>query len=334
MRIKLTYIGGLKDIVLSELTQYPELRIIEIQDEELYIEYTADFGTIRKLRSITNAHLIKQGAEINPYFISKNKSVLGGLIDTVMNGNTDRFRTFKLSCAGSDSKEVQDIQRFIISEYRLTLSEDADMEIYIGKSNVWEVGVRLTARPLSLREYKVANIKGGLNPTIAYAMNTFCNLNTIHSYLNIFSGSATLLIEAGMSNPNLRLFGFDNNGTSTALAVQNIKKAGLVKQIELRNFNVFDKPDIGMFDCIVADLPFGMQIAKDEDLEKLYTCFVEYSETVLASGGTLVTYTTEHSLLQKIIEQSKFEISTMLDLKVSTVIEKYIYPKIFVCKLK
>lgn len=58
-------------------------------------------------------------------------------------------------------------------------------------------------------------------------MNTFCNLNSQHSYLNIFCGSATLLIEAADINPNLHLVGFDNNGKTVSEAIKNIKKLGV-----------------------------------------------------------------------------------------------------------
>ena len=93
-------------------------------------------------------------------------------------------------------------------------------------------------------------------------------------------------------------------------------------------------PEIGTFDVITADLPFGMQISKGEDLEKLYKTFVDYSGKILAKNGVLVAYTTESELLQKILKQSKFQVEKTLELKVSTVVGAYIYPKIFVCRLK
>jgi hypothetical protein len=77
-----------------------------------------------------------------------------------------------------------------------------------------------------------------------------------------------------------------------------------------------------------------MQISKDEDLEKLYQCFVDYCEEFLNPNGTLVAYTSEHELLQPLLEKSKFTITKTLDLKVSTVVGAYLRPKIFVCKFK
>jgi tRNA G10 N-methylase Trm11 len=330
---KLTFIQGLKDVVEGEIKKHKNLHIVEIKEDSMYLDFVSDFKILKELRSVLNAYVVKRSDTLHPLYISNHKSVLDDLIEKVVHGNEKMFRTFKLSCAGSDSKEVSDIKKFITTTYKVTVAEDADLEIYIGKiGDLWEIGVRLTARPLSLREYKVANIKGGLNPTIAYAMNTFCDLDKATSYLNIFSGSGTLLIEAGLSNSNIKLLGFDSNGKTNALAVENIKKAGLIKSIQLKTANIFDKPALGTVDVITSDLPFGMQISKGEDLGKLYGSFLEYCGETLDTKGVLVMYTTEHELLSKLLESSKFMTDKVLDLKVSTSEGGYIYPKIFVCK--
>lgn len=333
--LKFTFIPGLKNIVLNEIAQYPALEIVTQGKQEIYIRPLQDLTPLLNLRSILNVYIIRRGSEFNPHYISKHKSILGNLIENVLKANNTIFSTFKLSCAGLQSKEVRQIQTFILTTYRLTVAEDADMEVYIGKSNgLWETGVRVTPRPLTLREYRVANIKGGLNPNVAYAMNSFCNLPNIDSYLNIFSGSATLLIEAAQINPKLKLVGFDSNGKTNALAVQNIKKAGLLKSIHLQTANIFDSPNLGKFSAITVDLPFGMQISKGEDLKKLYECFIEYTQKVLTQDGIVVMYTSEHKILEPILSKSKFIIIEIINLRVPTSINAYLHTKIFVCKMK
>lgn len=340
MLFKLTLIPGLKPVVLNEVSKYSDLNITENGEDKIYLDFVSDFTNILTLRSITNAYVVKRGEKFNPYFVCNHKSILGDLIEIVLGKKEDKikqvFKTFKLRCAGSDSKEVKEIQSYINNTYKLTESDDADLEIYISKPNeLWEISVRLTPRPLSLRDYRVANIKGGLNPTIAYAINTYCNLNNKQSYLNVFSGSGTLLIEAGLSNPDLKLVGFDVDGKNNALAIQNIKKAGLIKQIHLKTANIYNKPHLGKFDIIASDLPFGMQISSKENLESLYKSFTEYCEETLNENGTLLVYTTEHKLLQNILESSKFNTIKTTDLVISTsVAGTYLYPRIFVCKFK
>ena len=144
-----------------------------------------------------------------------------------------------------------------------------------------------------------------------------------------------MLIEASQCYPNLKqLIGFDNNKKSISLAIQNIKKAGLIKKIQLKERNIFDKPDLGKFDVITSDLPFGMVISKNEDLENLYQCFIEYCQKTLSPGGKLVVYTSKYEILKKIILESEFKIVKTLELKFMTSVNAYLRPKIFVCRLK
>ncbi len=313
--VKLTFIQGLKEIVLDELAKYNKFKVVNSGKSEVYLESTEDIHELLELRSILNVYLIKYGGNLNPYFISNHKLVLGELIKLVLDNSDERFRTFRLSCAGGDTEEVLAIEKYIQDTYKLVKDEEADMDMYIGKNGqMWEVGVRTTTRPLSVRDYRVANIKGGMNPTIAYALNSLCDLGKASSYLNIFSGSATLLIEAGLENKKINLLGFDIDKKSNSLAIQNITKAELIKRINIKTADILEKTDFGNFDVIASDLPFGMQISKDEDLSKLYTNFVDYSETKLNPEGTLATYTTEHELLKEVIKKSKFRIIKELEL--------------------
>jgi len=275
-----------------------------------------------------------RNSKYNPIYISNHKSTSSDLIEIVVNG--DKFKTFKITCAGSNSPEVRSIAEYIQKTYGLTEKEEADMKIHIIKSNeIWEIGIQITPRPLSLRDYKIKNMSGAMDPTIAYAMNFLCELEKVNSYLNVFSGSATLLIEAGQCYPNLKqLIGFDNNKKHISLAIQNIKKAGLIKRIQLKEKDIFDKPDLGKFDVITSDLPFGMSISKNENLENLYQCFVEYCQETLNREGKLVVYTSEYEMFEKIILKSKFKIVKTLELKFITSVNAYLRPKIFACRLR
>ncbi|MBU2472701.1 methyltransferase domain-containing protein [Patescibacteria group bacterium] len=336
LEIKLDFITGLREIVLNEISQYANLRVIKEEGDSFYLDFVQDLTEIKHLRSVSRAYIIAQNSKYNPLYISNHKSILNNFVEIIISGNRDKFKTFKITCAGSDSSEVRSIAEYIQRTYGLTKKEEADMKIHIIKlDGIWEIGIQITSRPLSFRDYKVKNISGAMDPTIAYAMNSLCELENANSYLNVFSGSATLLIEADQCFPNLKqLIGFDNNKKYISLAIQNIKKAGLIKKIQLKKKDVFDKPDLGKFDAITSDLPFGMSISKNEDLEKLYRCFVEYCEEILNHGGKLVVYTSEHEMLEKIILKSKFKIIKTLELKFMTSVNAYLRPKIFLCRLK
>lgn len=336
LKIKLSFITGLREVVLNEINKYQNFHIIGEEADSFYLDFVQDFTEIKCLRSVARAFVVVQDSKYNPFYISNHKSILGDLASLVLSGNENKFKSFKITCAGSDSSEVRGIAKYIQETYGLMEKENADMKIHIIKpGEIWEIGIQITPRPLSVRDYKVRNMSGAMDPTVAYAVNSFCELEKVKSYLNVFSGSATLLIEAAQCYPNLeRLVGFDNDKKHLSLAIQNIKKAELIKTIQLKEGDIFDKPDLGKFDVITSDLPFGMSISKDEDLEKLYRCFVEYCGGVLYKDGKLVVYTSEHEILKDIFLESKFEIVKTLDLKFMTSVNAYLRPKIFVCRLK
>lgn len=334
--IKLSFVNGLIDIVLKEIHTYPEIVITNQGVDHLYINFFNNFEIIKKIRSILKAHLVIRDSKYNPLYVSNHKSIVGDLIKSVLDrSNKNDFKTFKIICAGSDTKEINEIEKYIENNFDLIKAEEADVKIHIVKvGEVWETGLQITHRPLSVREYKVRNMSGAMDPTVAFSMNYLCELNQAKSYLNAFSGSGTLLIEAGQYYPNLdKLIGFDNNKESLSLSIQNIKKAGLIKKIQVKEFDIFDKPNLGIFDAIVADLPFGMVISKNEDLEVLYKTFIEYSEKYLNPKGTLAVYTTELDTFKKAIVGSKFKITKTLNLKIVTTEDLYLNTAIFICKI-
>ncbi|MBU1159655.1 methyltransferase domain-containing protein [Patescibacteria group bacterium] len=336
LKLKLSFITGLKEIALNEIIQHPNFRIVGENADSIYLDFIQDLTEIKNLRSVSRAYIIIENPKYNPLYISNHKSILGGLIEMVVSKNKEVFKSFKITCAGSDSPEVRSVAKYVEENWGLIEKEEADLKIHMIKhDDIWEIGIQITPRPLSVRAYKVRNMSGAMDPTVAYALNSLCGLDQAESYLNVFSGSATLLIEAGQCYPNLKkLIGFDNNKKHISLAIQNIKKAGLIQKIELKEKDIVDKPDLGKFDVITSDLPFGMSISKDEDLDKLYQCFIEYCEQSLNHAGILAVYTSEHEMLEKIIRGSRFKVIKTLELKFITSVDAYLRPKIFVCKFK
>lgn len=336
LEIKITFITGLREIVLNEICQYPDFHVVRDGEDSFYLSFVKDLTEIKRLRSVSRAYIITQDSKYNPLYIFNHKSILGNLIKIIISGHKDAFKTFRITCAGSDSPPVHSITEYIQETYGLVEQKEADLKIHIIKlDDIWEVGAQITPRPLSLRDYRAIHMSGAMDPTIAYAMNSLCELEGASSYLNVFSGSATLLIEAGQCFPNLKkLVGFDNNKKTISLAMQNVKKSGLIKKILLKEKDVFDKPDLGKFDVVTSDLPFGMSISKGENLEDLYRCFIEYCQETLNRDGILAIYTSEHEMLKKIIHESQFKIVKTLELKFITAVGAYLRPKIFVCKFK
>lgn len=337
LQLKLSYILGLRDVVFEEIKQYPELEILSEGGGLFYVKYIENFDIVKNLRSISRVYLVSRDSRYNPLYVSNHKSVLGKLVEIVTTkDNKNNFKTFKIYCAGSDSPEVHEIEKYLEERLSLKKSEDADLKIYIIKvGNIWELGLQITPRPLFLREYKIRHMNGAMDPTIAYSLNFLCGLEKYETYLNVFSGSATLMIEAGQCYDNIKkIIGFDNNKEHLSLSIQNIRKAGLIKRVQIKEGNIFNKPNFGKFDVITSDLPFGMAVSKGEDLENLYKVFIGYAEESLNKNGTLGVYTSEFKILEDLILDSKFKLSKEVRIKLMTSEEQYLPVKLMVFSLK
>lgn len=335
LKIKLEFINGLQEIVLNEIKQYSNFQVIKKGDNSIYLRFIDDFALLKNLRSVLRVFTISEDFNYNPLYLAKHKSIIGDIV-TLVSQNNKHFKTFKIICAGSDSLVVRSIADYIQNTFGLKEKDDADLKIHIVKNDgTWELGAQISPMPLSVRNYKVKNMEGAMDPTIAYAVNSLCSLENVNSYLNVFSGSATLLIEAGQCYTNIKnLVGFDISKEALSLSMKNIKESGLIKAIKVKEADIFDQPQFGKFDVVTADLPFGMLVSKHEDLESLYHRFIDYCQDTLNDKGTLVVYTVKSDLLKKIIKQSNFKITKSLPLKIFASSKVNIYPTIFVCKHK
>ncbi len=336
LKLKLAYVPGLRDVVFDEINKKTDFEIVREDKDAFYINYIEDFDKIQVLKTVSRVYLVHRNEKFNPPFISNHKSILSNLINIVVSKNEARaFKSFKINCAGSDTKEILEIKDYIVSELKFEEKDEADLKIYIAKiDGAWEVGLQITPRPFSLREYKVRNMSGAMDPTIAYSLNYLCGLENYKTYLNIFSGSATLMIEAGLNYENLeKIMGFDNNKEYLSLSIQNIKKAGLIKKLSVKELNIFDRPDLGKFDVITSDLPFGMIISKGEDLESLYKTFIEYCEASLNQGGKLGVYTSEFKLFEKLVANSSFKLEKEININLITSEDEYLPVKMLIFSL-
>jgi tRNA G10 N-methylase Trm11 len=334
MKIRLTFVSGLADMVAEEVTRKTSARAFVSTVDSLYLEYSGTFEEFLTLKSVSTVSLVLEDDQYHPLYISRHKSILKNLIAEVVEKSHDKFTTFRLSCAGADTDEVLSIKKYIAEEFRLIEQSEADLKISIGKvGELWEIAVQVTRRPLSYRSYKVNHMSGAMDPVIAYALNECCDISKAQSYLNMCSGSATLLIEAALEYEHLAsLVGIDNNKNHLSQAYHNIRKAGLIKRIQLLERDILDVPHVGMFDIIAADLPFGMVIGKNDDLEQLYSAFLHSAEGMLKGGGVVGVYTSEYETLMKVLDTSIWCTTKEVSLKLVTSVNSFLYPKIIILK--
>src|SRR4051812_6640612 len=114
--LKLTFVHGLKEVVLDELQARFEPQIALHGRDAIYLPFFPEHKRLETLRSVNAIFAVRRDEKLNPHFLSKHKSIVGELIDIAFSSE-HTFKTFKVSCAGSDSKDVSHIQKYIAETY-------------------------------------------------------------------------------------------------------------------------------------------------------------------------------------------------------------------------
>ncbi|GAA4005100.1 hypothetical protein GCM10022631_15380 [Deinococcus rubellus] len=166
----------------------------------------------------------------------------------------------------------------------------------------WDVLARLTPRPLSARAWRVCNMAGGLNATIAYAVFKLAGVRDADRIFNPMSGSGTLLIERDLLGPSMALVGVDTDPDAVRCAQQNIgaaKRTIEVAQVDALNTGLPPRS----FDLIVADLPWGDAITVKGGNEALYTGFLKEMHRLCSRQGRMVVLTHELRLFERLMAE-------------------------------
>ena len=187
------------------------------------------------------------------------------------------FTSFRFSAAGSDSavfmRLAEEIQKVTGLRHDV---EEGDLLLRIRKSNEgWEILLRTTPRPLSSRPWRVCNLSGGLNATLAAAMVALVGVKSQDRFFNLMCGSGTLLIERRSRGQAARLVGCDISGEALTCSEENIQASHL-SGIELLRADATSLPfESASFDVIVADVPWGDAVGTHRDNAALYPAFLK-----------------------------------------------------------
>jgi 23S rRNA G2445 N2-methylase RlmL len=329
--IKLSHHIGIDDVVQDEVGEKLRSNIVHKGKGALYMTYEDALSNYKKLQSVQRVSIVVQDEKYHPLYLSKHKSIIGDIVREVLEQD-ETFRTFDIHCAGADSREVSSIRHYVEDTFGIRKeggkenSKLPDLKISIIKIfNTWEVSVQITPKPLSVRTYKKVDMNGAMDPTLAYVLNHVCGVEKAKTYLNIGSGSGTLVIEAKRTNRKLeKVVGFDNNKSAITGSIQNIRAAGYIRDIEIQKHDIYDQPLVGVFDIVTANLPFGMAIGKGDDLEKLYQSVVRCAIKNVVDGGLIGLYTSQKKIIEKVIADEGVEIKKKKMVQVMTSRERFL----------
>ncbi len=225
------------------------------------------------------------------------------------------FRTVRLSAAGADSSVFQRFRARIGEATGLREADDASdllLRFRRGSDGRFELSVRISPRPLSARAWRVCNLKGALNAAVASIMASLSQAKADDVYLNLASGSGTLLVERALLGPAGRLIGCDVDVEANACAARNVAAAGL-DNVELTDWDATHLPlaDASV-DALTVDLPFGQLVGSHAENAELYPALFAEAARVARPGAPLIAITPQVRLLERSVDSDRWAIETVL----------------------
>jgi tRNA (guanine6-N2)-methyltransferase len=243
------------------------------------------------------------------------------------------FRSFRFSAAGRDSSVFDRLRDDLAAEIRLVNAPDeADLLLRVcpnvDRSKGWQVLVRLTPRPLATRDWRVCDMPGALNASVAAAMVEMTNPRRNDAFFNPMCGSGTLLIERVGRMPVDLAAGCDTDPDALACGRENVRAAGLGHMIDLLEMDAaaLDLPD-GAFTALAADLPWGQLSGEHAENPALYRAVLREWARIAARGARLAVVTHEVTVFEDLLGEIA-DVWALID--VVKVFQGGLHPRIYV----
>lgn len=311
---------GLESMAAAEIESLPQ--IYDVQKEKGAIRFQRPqvrLDMIQHLKLVTAVYL----SQVYP--VPRPKALLGhqhfqGLIkqiQTAMEHERGAFHTFHLAAAGDDSSVMQRIKSEIAASTGLTADEEGgDLWIRIrrdARKIGWEVLVRTSRRPLVTRAWRVRDWPGAVNAVLAQAAIRLTKPTPEDVFLNIGSGSGTILIERGLSGPAKMLIGCENNADVIAIAQENAQAAPQVPAHWLHADGQKLPIASQSIDALAADLPFGVLVGSTERNEALYPALLNEAARVAKTGARFAIITQAVRIMDSLLPtQRDWQVENML----------------------
>lgn len=176
------------------------------------------------------------------------------------------------------------------------VDEDADVEVWatlIERDLL--CGLRLSDVSMR-RRAKRAHLPASLRPALAAAMVMLSEPAPADIFLDPMAGAGTLLVERAAAGPFAQIYGGDNN--RAAVTAMETNTSDLRGAVECRRWDARALPlDEQSVNKVAVNLPFGKQVAENEDLPRLYRAVLGEIRRVIQPGGRVVILAGDMRLL-------------------------------------
>lgn len=228
------------------------------------------------------------------------------------------FTGLRIAAAGAESSVFQRLAATLAEAVGLPVDQsggDLMLRVTPAQEGGWEVLVRLTPRPLSTRPWRVCNMPGGVNATVAVSMNRLLGESAGERYLNLMCGSGTLLIERALSAPSpMRLTGVDVSAKALSCARQNWSAAFGRSGGEASSFGPaveWIEADVrgldlgGSYTAITADAPWGDAVGEHASNRELHNELLTCAARAAAPAARFALLSHEVRMAREVIADSR-----------------------------
>lgn len=315
LRYEAEVLRGLLPFARQELQELAQFRLprdsqADTQnDEALLFDYAGDSRILTRLRTVVAVYRVVDFAVPRP------KALLGqqhwqrllAAIQSVRQKHD--FAGFRLSAAGKDSSILTRLRQDIAHATGLAESNEGELLLRLRPSpQGWQVLIRLTPRPLSARAWRVCNMAGGLNATLAASMIKLAKLQPDDRLFNPMCGSSTLLVEARASGFTGLAHGCDIAASAIACSQANLQAAGYsdiwLEQADATHIK--SKTLAKNYSCIVADVPWGDAIGNTADNLELYRNFLQSMAQRSCPAARLLLLTHDIKKFEQVLAEQNF----------------------------
>jgi ubiquinone/menaquinone biosynthesis C-methylase UbiE len=300
-RYEVEVVHGIEEFASEEILRLPGVENLKSMGPgRLAVDLKGDLRLFNDLRAVTAVHLVLN------FGVPRPKALLGhehferltGVIrDVIALYPGGSFSTFRVSAAGSTSSVFTRLTGELATHLGLSIvPEKADLVLAVRRppdgSFGWQVLVRTTPMPLSVRSWRVHNFPGALNACVANVMVRLAKPSPDDRIVNLMCGSGTILAERLQILPARAVVGVDVSSSALQACERNLRASGGAPGVSLVQADVAKLPMRSRsVDAILADLPYGMLIGSAGELDELYPAFMDEATRIAAPGASMVVIT-------------------------------------------
>jgi tRNA (guanine6-N2)-methyltransferase len=307
MLIETEVLAGLKPAAVDEVRRVLGRQVELVADDDptaVRFGYAGRLEALLRLRTVVAAYLLVTVPGRRPSALLGD-TTLFDQVDAVRELHPPgAFASFRLSAPGRDSAALRRLREELARRSGLAYDpKDGELLLRIRRSRDaagWDLLTRLSPRPLSARAWRVHNLPGALNATIAAAAVDMTRPRPRDRVPNLTCGSGILLVERfARGRPALAL-GCDLDPAALAGTRRNLTAAGLAGSVRLARM---DATALGLadgcVDVLLADLPYGHRMGSHQDNAALYPAVLREAARVAVPGAVLLLVTHELRLFER-----------------------------------